>query len=56
MDIILKGVSISLPLVYELTTKIVPHIIAAIQKKYFFSPNFLPNANLLVQIQVSSSV
>lgn len=52
MDIILRGVSISLPLVYELTTKIVPWIIA-IQKKSLFLPNPLPNANWSAQIQVS---
>lgn len=61
MDIILREVyyferSISLPLVCELTTKIVPQIIAAIQNKSLFLPNPLPNANLSAQVQVSDSV
>lgn len=62
MDIILRrvynfgGVSISLSLVYELATEIVPRIIAAIQKKFSFQPSPLPHANLLAQVQLWSSV
>lgn len=56
MGIIFRGVSISLPLVYKLTTKIVLWIIAAIQKKSLFLPNPLPNVNLSTQIKVPDLV
>lgn len=56
MDNILKEVSISLPVAYELTTKIVPRITAGIQKRDFFLLNFLPKANLPTQFHICNSV
>ena len=37
MDTILREVSVSLPVAYELTTKIVPRITAGIQREIFFT-------------------
>lgn len=41
MDTILREISISLPVAYELTTKIVPRITAGIQKRVFFFAELL---------------
>lgn len=49
---ILREVSISLPIVYELTAKTVPRVTAGIQKR----SNLLPIANLLAHVQAYNSV